>query len=374
MNSRERFVRCNLFKDVDHAPFVEIAAWPQTIARWLKEGLPADVDSCFYLNGNEFFGFERWEFIPLRTDLIPMFEYEVLEENERIIVYRGYDGVVHKALKEGVVGGTRMSMDQYISFPVTDRESFYEMKKRYNPHSPVRYPRWWNDLVRCWKSRDYPLALTGFGGFGLYSMLRRWMGTENACTVFYDDPSFAEEMLDFLAEFFMQLTERALKDVDVDWYNYFEDFAYKTGPLVSPYIFEKFLLPRYKIINAYLMKHGVRIISLDSDGNIEVLLPLIIEAGFNHICPVEQAAGMDAVKIRKTYGRDLAMLGSIDKREIAKGKKEIERELLRQVPYLLETGGYIPTIDHSIPPDVSYKNFMYYLEFKKKLLSGVHGS
>ncbi|MGB9642049.1 MAG: uroporphyrinogen decarboxylase family protein [Candidatus Ratteibacteria bacterium] len=306
--------------------------------------------------------------------MIPGFEYEVLEENERIIVYRGSDGVVHKALKEGTVGGTRMSMDQYISLPVTDRKSFYEMKKRYNPHSPVRYPRWWNDLVRCWKSRDYPLALTGFGGFGLYSMLRRWMGTENACTVFYDDSSFAEEMLDFLVEFFMQLTDRALKDVDVDWYNYFEDFAYKTGPLISPHIFKKFLLPRYKIINAYLMKHGVRIISLDSDGNIEVLLPLIIEAGFNHICPLEQAAGMDAVKIRKIYGRALAMLGSIDKREIAKGKKEIERELLRQVPYLLETGGYIPIIDHSIPPDVSYEHFMYYLEFKKKLLSGVHGS
>ncbi|MGB9642050.1 MAG: hypothetical protein ACP5JO_01515 [Candidatus Ratteibacteria bacterium] len=55
MNPRERFIRCNLFKEVDHSPFTEIAAWPQTIARWLKEGLPADVDSYFYLNGNEFF-------------------------------------------------------------------------------------------------------------------------------------------------------------------------------------------------------------------------------------------------------------------------------------------------------------------------------
>ncbi|MCX7705374.1 MAG: hypothetical protein N2115_03855 [bacterium] len=373
MNSRERFIRCNLFQSIDHVPFVEIAVWPQTIERWLKEGLPHDVDPYFFMNGNEFFGFERWEYIPLSVGMIPCFNYEVIEEDERLIVYRGNDGVVHKALKEGTVQGTRMSMDQYISFPVTDRKSFYEMKKRYNPFSPARYPRWWNDLVRCYKNRDYPLALTGIGGFGFYSMLRRWMGTENACTVFYDNPLLAEEMLDFLVEFFVNLTRKALSDVDVDWYNWFEDFAYKTGPLVSPQIFKKFLLPRYRKINDYLKSYNVNIISIDSDGNIECLLPLLIEAGFNHLCPLEQAAGMDAMRIRKQYGKAFAMLGGIDKREIAKGKKEIEQELMRQVPYLVERGGYIPTIDHSIPPDISYENFMYYLELKKKILSGSFG-
>jgi len=374
MTPRERFVRCNLFQEVDHAPFIEIAAWPQTIRRWLKEGLPLDVDSGFYLNGNEFFGFERWEYIPINTGIVPEFDYEILEENERTIMYRAGDGVVHKALKEGTTNGVRMSMDQYVSFPVTDRKSFYEMKKRYNPDSPVRYPRWWSSQVQCYRVRDYPLALTPIGGFGLYSMLRRWMGTEKACTVFYDDPAFAEEMLDFLADFFIQLTRRALNDVDVDWYNYFEDFAYKTGPLVSPSIYRKFLLPRYRRINEHLRKCGVNIISLDSDGNIEVLLPLIIEAGFNQICPMEQAAGMDAVRIRRQYGNALAFLGSIDKREIAKGKHEIEQELFRQVPYLIEAGGYIPSIDHSIPPDVSYPNFMYYLDVKRKILEGRHGA
>lgn len=204
-------------------------------------------------------------------------------------------------------------------------------------------------------------------------MLRRWMGTEKACTIFYDDPALAEEILDFLTDFFIETTRRALNEVEVDWYNYFEDFAFKTGPLISPKIFKQFLLPRYRRINNHLRAHGVDIISLDSDGNIEVLLPMIIEAGINHICPLEQAAGMDAVKIRKQYGTALAMLGSIDKRELAKGKREIEKELLRQVPYLLETGGYIPTVDHTIPPDVSYDNFIYYLGLKKKIIEGGYG-
>jgi len=261
-------------------------------------------------------------------------------------------------------------MDQYISFPVTDRESFLAMKKRYDPCAPIRYPRWWEDVVRCSRGRDYPLALTGIGGFGLYSMLRRWLGTEAACTVFYDDPALAEEMLEFLSDFFITLTERALTDLEIDWYNYFEDFAFKTGPLVSPSIYRRFLLPHYQRINEHLRRHGVRIISLDSDGNFGVLLPLILEAGFNHLCPMEQAADMDLLSIRREYGQAFAMMGGIDKREIGKGKQYIERELHRQTPELLETGGFIPTIDHTVPPDVSYDNFLYYLEAKRKLICG----
>ena len=370
MNARERFLACNLFQSVDHVPSVEIAAWGQTVERWHSEGMPQDVDTSFYLNGNEFFGFERWEYLPLNVGMNPPFEHQVQEEDERTIVFRGGDGIVHRALKEGAVGGTRMSMDQYLSFPVTDRESFLAVQKRYDPRTPRRYPRWWDDLARCSRGRDYPLALTGIGGFGLYSMMRSWMGTERACTLFYDDPALAEEMLDFLVEFFITLTERALRDVDVDWFNYFEDFAFKTGPLVSPEIYRRFLLPRYQRINEHLRRHDVRIISLDSDGNFEVLLPLVLEAGFNHLCPMEQAANTDLLKIRREYGNAFALLGGIDKREIAKGKREIERELHRQTPYLLETGGYIPTIDHSIPPDVSYDNFLYYLEAKRRLIFG----
>ena len=372
MNARERFVKCNLFQDVDRVPLMEIGVWGQALERWADEGMPTDVDTTFnVLKGNEHFGLEHCEWMPVNVVAYPRFETEVFEEDERTMVYRDGDGAVRRALKEGQSkSGTRASMDQFLEFAVKSRADFEEMKKRYDPHDPGRYPEDWDDRVKKYGSRDYAVALTGNGGFGFYSMLRRWMGTEKACTIFYDDPALAEEMLDFLCEFFIAVTARALDEVDVDWHNYFEDFAFKTGPLVSPKIFKRFLLPRYRRINDHLRGRGVDIISLDSDGNIEVLLPMIIESGINHICPLEQAAGMDAVRIRKEYGTAFAMLGSIDKRELAKGKKEIENELLRQVPFLMETGGYIPTVDHTVPHDVSYANFMYYLELKNKIVEG----
>lgn len=91
-------MQCNRFGSVDHPPFVEIALWAQTRQRWI-------ADTNFNtLKGCEYFGFERWQFIPINLAMLPAFEHRVIEENERIVLYRGSDGILHRALKEGQVG------------------------------------------------------------------------------------------------------------------------------------------------------------------------------------------------------------------------------------------------------------------------------
>lgn len=369
MTSRERFLRTLEFGPVDHVFNYELPLWGQTLDRWHAEGLPWDVHVGDLMTGNEFFGFERVGYVPLQcVEMLPPFEEQTIEEDERYLVMRYADGHTSRALKEGAAHGTRLSMDQYLSWAVASREDYLALKQRYSPHSPVRYPPWWPDYVRCIQGRSYPLALTPNGAFGLFSFLRRWMGTERACTLFYDAPVWAEEMLDFLTEYLIALVERALQDVQVDYFNYFEDFAFKTAPLIGPNIFRKFLLPRYRRINDFLRSHGVRHIWLDSDGNTEVLIPLFIEAGITCHWPLERAAEMDPLRIRKTYGHDLALAGGIDKRALARDRQAIEEELYRVLPPLLEDGGYIPTLDHAVPPDVPYDNFLIYVELKRKLL------
>jgi len=369
MNARQRFLAIMRFEQPDRGYNWELPLWEQTFDRWYKEGMPRDVHIGDLMLGNEFFGLDRMGYLQLApVTPMPEFEEEIFEEDDQYIVMRHANGIVTRLLKEGMSRGMRMSMDQYLSFPVTDRTSFNEMKKRFNPHSPRRYPPWWEDTCRCLRGRDYPLALTPNGAFGLYSLLRAWMGTENACTVFYDDPALAHDMLDFMVDYFFELIPRALEDVDADYFNFFEDFAYNAGPLIGPNIFRKFLLPRYKKITGLLRSKGIQHIWLDSDGNTEVLIPLFIEAGITTHWPLERASNMDPLKIRQTYGRDLCLAGGIDKRALAKGKRAIEEELYHHVPQLLESGGYIPTVDHAVPPDVSYENFLYYLELKKKLL------
>lgn len=365
MTTRERFCKCMRFETVDRPPNFELGYWGHTIERWLSEGMPKEAVAGAHFYGHEFFGVDKREYLPINFDMIPLFQQEIIEETERVIVYRDVHGIVRRALKEGTVRGTRPSMDQYIDFPVKNRKDFQEVKKCFDPNDLRRYPADWEERVeKINESRSNPLCLVPNGCLGFYSLPRRWMGTENLSLIFYDDPAFAHEMMEFIGDFIIESASKALKSVKVDYFNFFEDLAHKTAPLISPDIFKEFILPHYKRVIAFLKSTGIDIIWFDSDGNIEVLIPMLIEAGVTCIWPLEAAADMEPKKLRRQYGKDLALSGGIDKRELTKDKKAIEQEVMSKIPELLADGGYIPTLDHTFPPDISYENFLYYLELK----------
>jgi uroporphyrinogen decarboxylase len=115
-----------------------------------------------------------------------------------------------------------------------------------------------------------------------------------------------------------------------------------------------------------LRSNGVTALILDSDGNTEELLPIWIDCGINAHYPFEIASDMDPVKLRKKYGKDLIIVGGIDKRMLSKGKNEIDHEV-QKVRELIKDGGYIVNCDHHIPPDVSYENIKYFLNEVHKL-------
>lgn len=372
MNYRERFMNTMLFKDIHNVPFHEIGLWGQTLDRWRNEGYPEWCGDWF-MEGDSYFGFEPREFIKINaTGPIPPCEYKVLEEDERHLIYIDSNGVTHKALKEGVAHGTRMSMDQYLDFPVKDRDSFKRWEKRFEADIDTRYPEPWDKLVERWRRRDFPLVLLDNGSFGFYSMLRNWMGTEGASYIFYDDPDLAHEMLEFMADYFIELTRKALDEVEIDYFNFWEDLSFKNGPLISPQIFKEFFLQPYKRAIAHLRSHGIKLITVDTDGNPTKLIPLLLEVGINGLWPIEVAAGIDPIILRKEFGNDLALMGGIDKRVLARSKEEIREEVMRILDYMLPRGGYIPTVDHTVPPDVPFDNFLYYLDIKKKALNGVY--
>lgn len=370
MTDRELFHKIMNFEPVDRVPNYELGCWGQTYERWHDEGMPREALYYNWFEGEPFFNLARRGFAHINLGMLPPFKYEVIEESDRYITARHGNGVVTTALKEGTVRGSRWSMDTYIAFPVTDRNSFVELKKRYDPTTLTRYQMWWDEWARIWKTRDYPLCLLGNGTFGQYSQLRSWVGTENLSLLFYDDPALVEEMLEFHVEFLLATVERALQEVEFDYFNFFEDFAGKGGPLISPQLFRKFLLPGYKRIIEKFRSHGIQHIWLDSDGDSEVLMPLLIEAGITCHWPLEQASGMDPVRLRRKFGKDLAFAGGIDKLELSKDRASIEKELYSKIPPMLESGGFIPHLDHTFSPEISYDNFRYYLEVKEKLLGG----
>ncbi len=82
-------------------------------------------------------------------------------------------------------------------------------------------------------------------------------------------------------------------------------------------------------IDDFLHSHGVRHIWLDSDGNTEALMPLLIEAGITFHWPLERAANLDPLELRAEYDLALTLGDGIDKRALAQGRKAIEKEILK---------------------------------------------
>jgi uroporphyrinogen decarboxylase len=204
-----------------------------------------------------------------------------------------------------------------------------------------------------------------WGGF--FGPLRNLLGVENLCMAFYDDPALIEEMMDADADFLIQMMGQILDHTDVDVLGFWEDMAYKTGPLIGPELFGQFAIPRYKRVIEFCRGRGVEFFCLDSDGDITKLIPLWLEAGINILYPFEVQCGMDVIEVRKKHGRELRMWGGIDKRALARGPEAIDAELARVAP-LVEEGGYVPHTDHTLPPDVSFENYCYFMEKLKEIL------
>jgi uroporphyrinogen-III decarboxylase len=87
----------------------------------------------------------------------------------------------------------------------------------------------------------------------------------------------------------------------------------------------------------------------------------------NLIWLFEVRAGMDVLKVRDQWPDQFAIWGGIDKTVLAKGKKEIETEVMRVVPVMLKKQGYIPSLDHCVPPDVPYENWNYYRDLVREV-------
>lgn len=370
MTDRDRFLAVMEYQPVDRVPNWELGVWPQTRDRWEREGLDMTKMHWDWFTGEAAFGMDPREFIRFNSSTIPPFEEETLAEDERTITFRDGMGRVRMALKEGTARGGRMSMDNYISFYVTDWDSWNEMKKRLRIVQERHEAYWWIFRVEGWRNRKHPLIFApNCGTLGFYWFARDMMGTEALSYALYDKPDLVHDIMEHHADFLIESARPVLEKTDVEYAIINEDLSAKGGPLISPRGYREFIFPRLRRVIDFYKSHGVRYFGVDTDGNPEALVPLFMDAGVDILWPLERASDQDPVRLRKKFGKSLLLWGGVDKRELTKDRGAID-EHLRALAPLVEEGGYIPTVDHTVPPDVPLENFLYYMERKQAMLAG----
>lgn len=396
MTSRERFLGTLSFQPVDAPWFRGYAfVWPETESLWREQGYEGPVLGWHGEGLPERLGLDELLRVDPWYGPVPEFELKVIEENEETRLYVNHEGILMRELKIH----TDTSMPQFVKFPVENRAEFESFAaERLALNREARFPTDWRSRVASGKlhavagaanitavadggpaesrlaaaeqpdsGQDHPRLCWADRWGGFFGSLRNMLGLEGLCRTFYDDPVLIERMMEERAESVIRITEEVMKHTRVDAFWYWEDMAYKHGPLMDPRMFRRFAFKHYRRVNDWLASRGIRHIGLDSDGNITDLIPLWVESGITHLWPFEVQSGMDVLQVRGTYGKALGLVGGIDKRALTRGFPEIHREIDRVMP-LVEAGGYIPELDHSVPPNVSWPNFIEYVRYTKHRL------
>jgi len=396
ITSRQRFIDTLEFKAVA-LPWMRTGfPWAETRKLWLTQGY--DGASL-----KDHFRVDRIVRVDPWYGPVPEFAYEVVEEDEETVLYVNHEGILMREFKES----PDTSMPNFVKFPVENGEDFDKLASaRLVLNAEQRLPEEWKRRVAAGNETanrvmtamveghaprpsteaagadnaagEHAQPATGWGALdvwprqcwadrwgGFFGALRNMMGVENLCLAFYDQPQLVERMMEQRADAIIEITAEVMKHTDFEVFWFWEDMAYKAGPLIGPRLFRKFAFKHYRRVCDWLHSQGIKHIGLDSDGDIRRLIPIWLDAGIDHLWPFEVQAGMDVVEVRSTYGHELAIMGGIDKRAVASGGDAMRAEVDRVMP-LVEDGGYIPELDHSAPPDISWQKFADFTEYLKQ--------
>ena len=255
------------------------------------------------------------------------------------------------------------SMPEFIEYPIKGPQSLDWLEERMNPDTCGRVETDW--LETALKTREEGGLLFCNGGM-YFAFLNERMGTEKLLYTYHDRPEFIRQVNELVCRLCEAALNRCLTDFQLDYIAYHEDMAYKNGSIISPEMFREFMTPYYKRVMAIAERYGIDLHWMDSDGDIRELIPLWLDCGINIFYPLEVAAGMDVVELRAEYGKSVGMFGGFDKRILASDQKAIKAEIERIAP-VIEGGGYIPSCDHGVPPDVSFENMCCFVETLKTL-------
>jgi len=200
---------------------------------------------------------------------------------------------------------------------------------------------------------------------GGYMYLRSLIGPAALPYAFYDMPDVIHDCMKTWLLLADAVIAKHQQYVTLDEFYLAEDICYNHGMLLSPDMMREFLIPYYQqllnnIKSQQIDKSRHIYVQIDTDGFANPTIPIYMESiGMDVMSPFEVAAGCDVVEIGKQYP-NLAMFGGIDKRVLAKSKKDIDDFLEYVIPPMRKRGGYIPTCDHGVPEEVSYENYLYY--------------
>lgn len=353
MTSHERFRRMYEHREADRVPILG-GPWGTTIERWQREGMPKDVSF------SDYFGLDQ--IVHLGGDISPRFESRMIEETDEYTIYKDSWGTTAKNWKHAA------STPHWIARTIVDRPS-WEMAKARMVMGRDRVN--WDGIRSSYQTwREKGCWIEGGLWFGFDVTHARVVGTEGLLILMMDDPELVIDIFNTELDCSLQLLQMIWDEgYTFDSISWPDDMGYRNGPFFSVDTYRELLKPVQQRAIEWAHAKGI-VARLHSCGNINRLLPELVEIGLDGLNPLEVKAGMDPLRIKETYGDRLLLHGGLNAM-LWDHIDRIEAEMRRIVPVLKQNGGYILAEDHSIPDSVSFENYKGIVALAKVL--GAYG-
>jgi uroporphyrinogen decarboxylase len=249
-------------------------------------------------------------------------------------------------------------------FPIDGPIHSYSDFKAYMPPD-VKAPRRFESLEKM---------LSAYGGRravvlhlnDVWSIPSRMMSFDEFMMKILDEPKLITDIVNMTVDVNIELArEAAARGVKVIYTG--DDYAYNSGPVISPAMFEdmfggplKRVMSAYKELGLLVIKH--------TDGNIMPIIDIIINSGIDCLDPIDPVAGMSLEHIKKTYGSRICIKGNLDCANTLtlKSGKETAEETVNCIQTAGPGGGYIFSSSNSIHSSVKPDNYLAMLDTWKK--------
>jgi uroporphyrinogen decarboxylase len=176
------------------------------------------------------------------------------------------------------------------------------------------------------------------------------LGMENMYMKMYDQPELVDAVMQHLVDYYAAVSERIFNTGGdaIDIFFIGNDLGSQTGPLLSPELFERFVLPHLRRLidlgHCYRLK-----VQLHCCGGLAPLIPSLIDAGLDGLHAVQPSCcGMDLSQLKADFGERILFNGAIDSHHVLiEGTPETVRTQTREVLEIMAPGGgYVAGASH----------------------------
>lgn len=193
----------------------------------------------------------------------------------------------------------------------------------------------------------------------VFEMYWRLRGMEDAMTDIGADPQLAGEMFRRCADFAIELGTAACDRFPLDWYWTGDDVAGQRCLMMSPRTWRALIKPHLQRVIAVGKSRGLPV-AYHCCGALRPIIPDLIEIGVDILNPIQSnCPGMDALELKREYGRDLAFMGGVDTQHLLPNASaaEVQRTTEDLIDGMTaDGGGYILAASHTISPETPIEN------------------